>query len=184
MAIKPCRECGKDVSTGAPKCPHCGVPWPTQPKVTLRAAGIGAATVLGLFVVFAIIGSQIPDPPATVDSAPPAPSEVARTETPSITLADMAEAKGEAWINAGEEMQMAFSQASVAIVDRQRNVGLDAEGHGAMSAWLKLCMDREAPSHPARLLTDTVNACLQSMTADDLANIVTVQQAARKLNGK
>lgn len=26
MPLKPCRECGNQVSTEATKCPHCGVP--------------------------------------------------------------------------------------------------------------------------------------------------------------
>lgn len=29
MALRPCRECGKSVSTEAAACPHCGVPAPT-----------------------------------------------------------------------------------------------------------------------------------------------------------
>jgi RNA polymerase subunit RPABC4/transcription elongation factor Spt4 len=29
MALKPCRECKVEVSTGAKNCPHCGVKWPT-----------------------------------------------------------------------------------------------------------------------------------------------------------
>ena len=32
MALKPCRECGKEVSTEAPSCPQCGVPDPTGAK--------------------------------------------------------------------------------------------------------------------------------------------------------
>ena len=30
MALKPCRECGKQVSTEAVTCPHCGVPQPAS----------------------------------------------------------------------------------------------------------------------------------------------------------
>jgi uncharacterized protein DUF2628 len=30
MSLAPCRECGKEVSTEAPGCPHCGVPHPTM----------------------------------------------------------------------------------------------------------------------------------------------------------
>ena len=30
MALKPCRECGKQVSTEATACPNCGVPKPTR----------------------------------------------------------------------------------------------------------------------------------------------------------
>jgi hypothetical protein len=29
MALKPCRECGEQVSTESAHCPHCGVPHPT-----------------------------------------------------------------------------------------------------------------------------------------------------------
>ena len=32
MALKPCRECGKDVSTAATACPHCGAAAPTREK--------------------------------------------------------------------------------------------------------------------------------------------------------
>ncbi len=28
MVLVPCRECGKQISTEAPTCPHCGVPEP------------------------------------------------------------------------------------------------------------------------------------------------------------
>ena len=30
MALKPCRECRKEVSTQAKTCPQCGVPHPTS----------------------------------------------------------------------------------------------------------------------------------------------------------
>lgn len=26
MALKPCRECGREISTAAKQCPHCGAP--------------------------------------------------------------------------------------------------------------------------------------------------------------
>ena len=32
MALKPCRECKKKVSTEATSCPSCGVPNPTNKK--------------------------------------------------------------------------------------------------------------------------------------------------------
>lgn len=34
MALKPCRECGREVSTEALTCPHCGIPRPTAPGDT------------------------------------------------------------------------------------------------------------------------------------------------------
>jgi hypothetical protein len=36
MALKPCRECKKKVSTEAVTCPNCGVPNPTQKKPTVK----------------------------------------------------------------------------------------------------------------------------------------------------
>ena len=39
MALKPCRECKKKVSTEAATCPSCGVPNPTQKKTTVKPWG-------------------------------------------------------------------------------------------------------------------------------------------------
>lgn len=50
MALKPCRECGKEVSTQAKECPHCGVSFPTSPVVTKKLVGIGCLTLLVLLV--------------------------------------------------------------------------------------------------------------------------------------
>ena len=30
MALVPCRECKKEISTDAPSCPHCGAPFPSR----------------------------------------------------------------------------------------------------------------------------------------------------------
>ena len=38
MALKPCRECGANVSTEAKICPHCGVRSPTRPIADLLKA--------------------------------------------------------------------------------------------------------------------------------------------------
>jgi hypothetical protein len=34
MALKPCRECGREVSTDAAGCPSCGAPWPARERWT------------------------------------------------------------------------------------------------------------------------------------------------------
>ena len=39
MALKPCRECKKKVSTEASTCPSCGAPNPTQRKVNSKPWG-------------------------------------------------------------------------------------------------------------------------------------------------
>ena len=38
MPLAQCRECGRDVSTEAGSCPHCGVPRPTNPTPTTPLA--------------------------------------------------------------------------------------------------------------------------------------------------
>lgn len=49
MALKPCKECGKDVATSAEKCPNCGAP--------VKRKGIGCLGAVGLvFAAFVLIG--------------------------------------------------------------------------------------------------------------------------------
>ncbi|MBX9626940.1 MAG: zinc ribbon domain-containing protein [Gemmataceae bacterium] len=36
MALNPCHECGKDVSSSAAACPHCGAPPKAEPVVTTK----------------------------------------------------------------------------------------------------------------------------------------------------
>ncbi len=52
MALKKCKECGKEISTKAKECPHCGVP-------AKKKAGCGsiALVLLGLLIIISILGS-------------------------------------------------------------------------------------------------------------------------------
>lgn len=45
MALTKCKECGKEVSSSATKCPHCGV---SNPAVTAKAMLVGFAAVVAL----------------------------------------------------------------------------------------------------------------------------------------
>lgn len=36
MSLKPCRECGEEVSESATACPHCGEPYPVEGGVACR----------------------------------------------------------------------------------------------------------------------------------------------------
>ena len=47
MALKPCRECGAQVSTAAGVCPHCGVGSPTVTKSQIRWDAFGE-TILSI----------------------------------------------------------------------------------------------------------------------------------------
>lgn len=55
MAMKPCRECGEQVSTQAKACPHCGTPHPAN-KAALLGSGLTAlGCVLTLFITVPIV---------------------------------------------------------------------------------------------------------------------------------
>lgn len=75
MALKPCRECTKLVSTSAKACPHCGVSQPTKSALTKQ---IGCLPVIGIcfcaFVVLMIVGGyrSASDPNQRPPSAKPA----------------------------------------------------------------------------------------------------------------
>ena len=77
MALKPCRECGEKVSTGARACPKCGVKRPTKPSAGNTIAGTFLALGLVFFalgLVFLMIkagGSSSTGVPST--AAPPTP---------------------------------------------------------------------------------------------------------------
>lgn len=60
MALGPCRECQREISSEATACPHCGAP------VTSRDAasgcwtwGLGCAIVIGIAIAFITIASAI-----------------------------------------------------------------------------------------------------------------------------
>jgi hypothetical protein len=57
MALKRCRECGKEVSTEAAACPHCGATNPTGAKKSDASPTIGCAGCLGLIVIIIVVSS-------------------------------------------------------------------------------------------------------------------------------
>src|SRR5437879_4410082 len=78
MALGQCRECGREVSSEASHCPHCGVPRPLEEKKTGPIAK-GFLGCLGLIILILVIGSLLPDsknsspPPASPIAPPPEP---------------------------------------------------------------------------------------------------------------
>lgn len=55
MAIKPCRECGKDVSSEADKCPHCGIAKPAGGGTSVSGGFCGCLIIA--FMVLYLIGT-------------------------------------------------------------------------------------------------------------------------------
>jgi DNA-directed RNA polymerase subunit RPC12/RpoP len=58
MALKACRECGKDVSTEAKQCPHCGVSKPIKTRPTIGCGG----AILIFFVLGIVMNTFGPKP--------------------------------------------------------------------------------------------------------------------------
>jgi hypothetical protein len=97
MAMKPCRECGKEVSTSAKTCPNCGIKAPARKS---SARKILLAIGLGLVVITIIGVLGEPNPATPREPRPERPgvqrvgeAEAARvwedvTTTPGVHVAD------------------------------------------------------------------------------------------------
>ena len=53
-SLKPCKTCGREVSTTARKCPHCGQSNPTIPDFKDMSTG-GKAVTAGIYGISSII---------------------------------------------------------------------------------------------------------------------------------
>lgn len=67
MALAPCRECGREISTEAAACPHCGAPAAAAAGQTDRkVAAWGFAALMAVFLVIVTLagGSSKEDEPS------------------------------------------------------------------------------------------------------------------------
>jgi len=71
MSLRKCPDCGKDVSSAAPACPHCGRPNRKATFTIEFAAGLGLAAICA--VTWALNSSSREAPPGEV--IPPTPHE-------------------------------------------------------------------------------------------------------------
>lgn len=55
MALKTCRECGKDVSESAKSCPHCGVDHPANKLAAAGAKMQRIGCILTLLITLPIL---------------------------------------------------------------------------------------------------------------------------------
>lgn len=69
MALEPCRECGEQVSTNAPKCPHCGTTTPAPSTMernrNTTLIGCTAITLIPIAFFFYVCADIKSSSPAT-----------------------------------------------------------------------------------------------------------------------
>jgi len=60
MALITCRECQKEVSDQAPRCPHCGAPVEGRPKKgsAMKVVAILGVVVVGFLTFGAVVGGS------------------------------------------------------------------------------------------------------------------------------
>ena len=65
MAMKPCKECGKEISAKAKLCPHCGEPDPTRRALQNKMIGfviVGGPIILAIVMGLFDASSETADP--------------------------------------------------------------------------------------------------------------------------
>jgi hypothetical protein len=87
MALKSCRECGKDVSQKAAACPHCGVARPVPKEISKLSAVLFVFIMLGVAVFLFAPG---PDGDAPTDAiVEAADTEHGATDPAVVTAVQM-----------------------------------------------------------------------------------------------
>ncbi len=144
MALKKCRECGKEVSSEAKSCPHCGVSTPVTPS----ASGC-MSTILVLVIVGILAGpvSRCSDDAANSKRSAAAAAERAKVEavlTEQITHADTFSASAAVALDdrvhttresmQHEALHAAANRARLDAVDALLSAGKLAAADGAVRA--------------------------------------------------
>lgn len=96
MALKPCKECGREISTEAKTCPHCGKQWPTGKPTSPFA--IGCLGLLGLAVVGSLMSTGGSSSNTSAGSTPsPALASTASTDPTPGSLPSAPPPVGSQW---------------------------------------------------------------------------------------
>lgn len=113
MAIKPCRECGKEVSTEAQSCPHCGCAQPV--KKSISALGWVAVIAVGLIAYSCTQRAENRQSPASQASSQPA----------STTLSDAPPPARQAWVYRTSTDKMDGSVSNIAFLRSTNTLSFD-----------------------------------------------------------
>jgi len=86
MALKLCKECGKEISTTAKLCPNCGKKNPTGQLGCLAKVFLG---IVGLFVISAVITTFKEESPKTDQVSTPNFTEIQSSREDAYSLEDV-----------------------------------------------------------------------------------------------
>ncbi|MBA3018962.1 MAG: zinc ribbon domain-containing protein [Desulfobacteraceae bacterium] len=78
MALKKCKECGKEVSTKAKECPSCGAP-------VKSSSSIGCLTIIAIIFVIGMIGSLFDNDKSDKSTNNPSKLAAPKAGTPPLT---------------------------------------------------------------------------------------------------
>lgn len=96
MALIKCKECGKEISSNAPTCPHCGTVRFAQPKKTSGCA-IAAAVLVGVPVLIGIFASSTYKSPAPIPQTRPTTNAPAQPSSDAAAIGQEFAKSGGAW---------------------------------------------------------------------------------------
>jgi len=113
MALKPCKECGAEVSTKAFRCPSCGTSNPTLDKEKMRQNLL--ATLIGLFALIGIPFLM------NLDTSNNKPAVKARQISSAEAQDALSYIKSLNWVKDAVYQDFAAVQWQVGILDDGRN---------------------------------------------------------------
>jgi hypothetical protein len=120
MALVPCRECKRDISTEAVACPHCGAVRPTaKPDKSLeKGCGYGCLGIVVIAIIGSLATSSSPSPSATLGGGanPTIPSAPAVPPRPDSVIA------AERWTVNRSESEMDGSELVTISVPAERPI--------------------------------------------------------------
>lgn len=161
MAMTTCKECGKQVSTEARACPHCGAAAPAKKKAK---GGIGKwlLIVFAIGVVAAILPKQ--------DKAPPVASAPQKAPTVRAAEPPKAAAPSEEKLTEGQQKALDEIKAHSARLDKlatDSREQWDAETK-ADAKLLRACLEHQGceSSTYARLLREKPRAFVNDILGD------------------
>src|SRR5438067_556704 len=82
MALKPCKECGKEISTSAKLCPNCGRKYPTGGLTIPAKIFVGIIVLVVIGKLFGGSGASNASTSAVVQSG----SSVSTPPVPKVTI--------------------------------------------------------------------------------------------------